>query len=191
MLKALTQATTKTKQMNKNTRINIFIENEYESFSPQPDLAKLTKDAEAMLRYFLSKKEWVEESCLKGYDPQLLYFDAVLCDDDRIHEINREYREKDAPTDVITFAIFADSPPQERFIFDNEINLGEIIISLDRTKIQAIENSHNHESFEDELYFLVAHGILHLLGYDHQTEDLLQKMWDIQHEMIKGALFDV
>lgn len=191
MLKALTQATTKTKQMNKNTRINIFIENEYESFSPQPDLAKLTKDAEAMLRYFLSKKEWVEESCLKGYDPQLLYFDAVLCDDDRIHEINREYREKDAPTDVITFAIFADSPPQERFIFDNEINLGEIIISLDRTKIQAIENSHNQESFEDELYFLVAHGILHLLGYDHQTEDLLQKMWDIQHEMIKGALFDV
>lgn len=178
--------------MNKDIEINIFIENEYEEFSHSIDMAKLTKDAEAMVRCFLSKKDWVKESCLNDYeDCKLLYFDAVLCDDEKIHEINREYREKDAPTDVISFAIFADTPKEERFIFDNEINLGEIIISLDRTKIQALENSHLRQTFEAELYFLLAHGILHLLGYDHMSEDTLQIMWDIQHEMIEGAGINV
>ena len=79
--------------------------------------------------------------------------------------------------------MFADSPEEERFIFDNEINLGEIIISLDTTSRQAKENN---KSFKDELYFLLAHGILHLLGYDHMTEETLQEMWDIQTKMIAG-----
>ena len=121
----------------------------------------------------------------------MLYFDVVLCDDKKIHEINREYRQKDSPTDVITFAIFADSPQEERFIFDNEINLGEIIISLDRAKEQAFDGSHEQQTFKQELYFLLAHGILHLLGYDHEDEQSLQKMWNIQQEMINGAKVDV
>lgn len=173
------------------TDINIFIENEYEDFSQNIDTAKLTKDAVAMTEYFLKNKEWVNESCLKDYDFSLLYFDVVLCNDERIHEINHEYREKDCPTDVITFALFSDSPKEERFIFDNEINLGEIIISLDKALSQSKDKSHEQESFEDELYFLLAHGILHLLGYDHLTEEMLQNMWHIQQEMIKGSNLNV
>ncbi len=170
--------------------INIFIENTYEDFkAPETesfDIAQMTKDAVSMTRYFLSKKEWVEKSCLKGYDFSLLYFDTVLTDDSHIHEINREYRQKDRPTDVITFAIFADSPPEERFIFDNEINLGEIIISLDTALSQSKDESHENKTFKDELYFLLAHGILHLLGYDHQDEETLKEMWTIQQEMINN-----
>ncbi len=179
--------------MIKNTKINVFIENEYENFDEKIDISQLSQNCERMLRYFLQNQNWLEDSCLVDYRDscELLYFDTVLFDDEKIHEINREYRQKDAPTDVITFAIFADSPIEERFVFDNEINLGEILISLDRTKVQAGDNSHHQKSFEAELYFLLAHGILHLLGYDHQDEDSLQRMWDIQQEMIKGAGLNV
>lgn len=170
--------------MNNLKNIDIFIENTYENFAQLPDLAVVTKDAVEMVNNFLDNEEWVKNSCLNGYDFDLLYFDIVLCDDEKIHEINREYRQKDSPTDVITFAIFADSSPEERFIFDNEINLGEIIISLDRTLAQSQDLQHGNNSFNKELYFLIAHGILHLLGYDHQDEDSLMKMWNIQQEMI-------
>ncbi len=170
--------------MSKTKEINIFIENTYEAFSQTLDLPQITTDAVAMVNTFLENKQWVENSCLSGYDFKLLYFDIVLCTDEKIHEINREYRKKDAPTDVITFAIFADSSEDERFIFDNEINLGEIIISLDRTLLQSTEQQHGNNSFNKELYFLIAHGILHLLGYDHQDEETLAQMWDIQQKMI-------
>ena len=170
--------------MTTKKEINIFIENAYENFESLPDLSEMTKAAVKMTEYFLSKKDWVQNSCLEGYDFDLLYFDVVLTDDEKIHEINKQYRQKDAPTDVITFAMFADSPKEERFIFNNEINLGEIIISLDTALAQSKNECHENKTFKDELYFLLAHGILHLLGYDHQDETTLKHMWNLQHEMI-------
>ena len=72
--------------------INIFIENTYEDFKAPDtesfDIAQMTKDAVAMTRYFLSKKEWVEKSCLKGYDFSLLYFDTVLTDDNHKKDLS-------------------------------------------------------------------------------------------------------
>ncbi len=172
--------------MTTKKEINIFIENAYENFESLPDLSEMTKAAVKMTEYFLSKKDWVQNSCLEGYDFDLLYFDVVLTDDEKIHEINKQYRQKDAPTDVITFAMFADSPKEERFIFDNEINLGEIIISLDTALAQSKNECHENKTFKDELYFLLAHGILHLLGYDHQDETTLKHMWNLQQEMIEN-----
>ena len=172
--------------MTTKKEINIFIENAYENFESLPDLSEMTKTAVKMTEYFLSKKDWVQNSCLDGYDFDLLYFDVVLTDDEKIHEINKQYRQKDAPTDVITFAMFADSPKEERFIFDNEINLGEIIISLDTALAQSKNECHENKTFKDELYFLLAHGILHLLGYDHQDETTLKHMWNLQQEMIEN-----
>ena len=177
--------------MNKKAKINIFIENEYKDFSEQIDLALLTKNTSKMVEFFLEQKEYTNKSCLTEYDYKLLYFDIVLCNNETIHRINNEYREKDCPTDVITFAMFADSPKEERFIFDDEINLGEIIISLDKTLEQSKDQKHHQHTFEEELNFLIAHGILHLMGYDHQTEDLLEQMWQIQQEMINGAKANV
>ena len=101
---------------------------------------------------------------------------------DKIHEINRDYREKDKPTDVITFALFADSDEEERFIFDDEINLGEILISLDKTQEQAQSNDH---SFSEELFFLISHGIMHLLGFDHMSEKELEYMLDQQQKSME------
>ena len=172
--------------MTNNIEINVFIENEYEDFCENLGVAKLTRDSESLVKEFLKKQIWVEQSCLKDYHFSQLCFDVVLLNNERIQEINRDYREKDVPTDVITFAIFADSPKEERFFFDGEINLGEILISLDKTKEQSQDASHHKDSFEDELKFLFAHGILHLLGYDHQDEETLKQMWDIQEELLKG-----
>lgn len=165
--------------MNK-PELNIFVEDTVESGL---DLGKVTKNLQKMTSFFLSQENLVKNSCLDGYNYETLCFDIVFCNNEEIHRINKEYRNMDKATDVISFAMFADSMPEERFIFDDEINLGEIILSLEKTKSQAIENG---QTFEDELYFLLAHGILHLMGYDHLTEETLCEMWDIQKEMTEG-----
>lgn len=167
--------------------INVFIENIYEDFNLEQngvDLSKLITDSVLMTEYFLAQKSKVQNSCLNNCEFDNLYFDVVLTNDEKIHEINREYRQKDCSTDVITFAIFADSPEDEKFVFDNEVNLGEIIISLDTALKQSKDNSHHQTTFKEELYFLLAHGILHLMGYDHQDEETLNEMWQLQKEMI-------
>lgn len=159
---------------------NIFIHKEYPDF--KIDEVEILKNTKKMFSCALKLENIEQNSCIAGYEYEILTFDILFCDNKKIHQINLEYRQKDCPTDVISFAIFADSPKNERFIFDNEINLGEIIISLDKTKLQAEENSH---TFEKELYFLIAHGILHILGFDHQDEKSLEYMWHTQEKMIE------
>ena len=166
--------------------INVFIENIYEDFNLEEygvNISELISDSVLMTEHFLSQDINVQNSCLNNCEFKSLYFDVVFTNDEKIHEINREYRQKDCTTDVITFAIFADSPEDEKFIFDNEVNLGEVIISLDTALKQSKDNSHHQTTFKDELYFLLAHGILHLMGYDHQDEKTLNEMWQLQKEM--------
>jgi len=146
-------------------KVNIFIENIYEDF--KLDEVKFHDDAKKMFKYAISLDEVKKSYCLKDKSFKTIVFDIVLCNDNEIHRINKEYRQIDRPTDVITFAIFSDSPEDEKFIFDGEINLGEIIISLDTIKKQAQENK---TTFDDELRLITSHGILHLLGFDHLTE---------------------
>ncbi len=162
--------------------LNIFIENIYSAF--EIDDVQILSNTKKIVEFFFGQKDLISKSCLQGYDFDTLCFDVVLCDNEKIQEINREYRQKDCPTDVISFAIFADSPVEERFIFDDEINIGEIIISLDKIKEQAVE--HNN-SFEAELYYLLSHGILHCLGFDHPTEVEYKYMVDFQ-EKAKAAI---
>ena len=97
-----------------------------------------------------------------------------------------EYRNKDYPADIITFAIFADD--DSKFILDADINLGEIIIALDKVKEEA-----KNKNIEDEyeLYFLISHGILHLLGFDHQTEEDYNFVIGIQNKALEYALGEV
>lgn len=166
-------------------KVEIFIENDYVGVQKFGiNLKDLTKKSGCMMNFILNNYELTEQSCLKDYDYEKIYFDVVLCNNARIHQINKEYRKIDRPTDVISFAIFSDSEKNERFIFDGEINLGEIIISLDKTLEQSNENS---TSFKNELYCLLAHGILHLLGFDHQCEKDLESMLDLQRKMIEDC----
>ena len=89
-----------------------------------------------------------------------LYLSLLLTDNRNIQVINREYRDKDAPTDVISFAYHE----TEDFNIGPYDTLGDIIISLERVE------EHNH-SFEREFYYVLTHGILHILGYDHIEEE--------------------
>ncbi|WP_366160423.1 rRNA maturation RNase YbeY [Bacillus infantis] len=101
---------------------------------------------------------------------------------DRIQEINREYRDKDKPTDVISFAM-EELGEGETEIAGEGIPrvLGDIIISIQRTEEQAAEYGH---SFERELGFLAVHGFLHLLGYDHETDEEEREMFGRQKDIL-------
>ncbi|MEK4424552.1 rRNA maturation RNase YbeY [Solibacillus sp. FSL K6-1523] len=100
-----------------------------------------------------------------------------------IHEINREYRDKDQPTDVISFAMEELGEDEIQIIGEGMPRvLGDIIISTDRTREQAEEYGH---SFERELGFLAVHGFLHLLGYDHMTAEDEKLMFGKQDEVLE------
>lgn len=107
---------------------------------------------------------------------------VTFVDDEVIKEINREYRNKDYVTDVISFALNDDDTDLH---FEEEIPnlLGDIIISYPTMIRQAEEYGH---SVERELGFLVVHGFLHLLGYDHMTEEEEKIMFTKQEEILEA-----
>ncbi|KGA81203.1 rRNA maturation factor [Lysinibacillus fusiformis] len=100
-----------------------------------------------------------------------------------IQDINREYRGKDQPTDVISFALEELGEGEMALTFEGMPRiLGDIIISTDRAKEQAEEYNH---SFERELGFLAVHGFLHLLGYDHMEPEEEKVMFTKQDEILQ------
>lgn len=103
----------------------------------------------------------------------------------RIHEINRDYRHIDRPTDVISFALEEMGKDEVAIVPEDDEPrvLGDIIVSIEKTKEQA--ESYGH-SFERELGFLVIHGLLHLLGYDHMNEEDEKKMFGLQEEILSS-----
>lgn len=102
-----------------------------------------------------------------------------------IQQINKDYRQKDAPTDVISFAIEDEGadelPLLMETVADLPRELGDIIISLERAAEQAEEYGH---SFERELGFLAVHGFLHLNGYDHMTVEEEKEMFGLQRKIL-------
>ena len=111
------------------------------------------------------------------------YFtDVTIVDNERIHEINRDYRHIDRSTDVISFAFLDDKNeiiPQD----GSPISLGEIIISYQKAEEQAKEYNH---SLVREMSFLFVHGMLHLLGYDHMKKEDEIIMFKLQDEILGG-----
>lgn len=119
----------------------------------------------------------------------------TVVDNAKIHEINREYRSIDRPTDVISFAIEDNDDEDFDVFFEQHFSdesdlgefaiprlLGDIFISIDKVEEQAKEFGH---SFEREMGFLVVHGFLHLNGYDHQTPEEEKEMFDLQEVILK------
>lgn len=105
---------------------------------------------------------------------------VTFVDDESIREINRQYRDKDQVTDVISFALNDDDT---ELVVDEAIPnlLGDIIVSYPRVLEQAEEYQH---SVDRELGFLVIHGFLHLLGYDHMTEEEEKVMFKKQEDIL-------
>lgn len=106
-----------------------------------------------------------------------IIYNVIIVDNEQIHEINKEYRGIDRPTDVISFALEDD----KSFNRTDIRVLGDIYISIDKVKSQSEEYGH---SFKRELYFLAVHGFLHLLGYDHMEKDDEEKMFKKQEEVL-------
>lgn len=103
-------------------------------------------------------------------------FNIIIVDNEYIHTLNREHRGIDRETDVITFAL----EDYEDITYEDYRLLGDIYISIDKARSQAKEYGH---SFLRELSFLAVHGFLHLLGYDHMTEED-EKVMFARQEMI-------
>ena len=105
------------------------------------------------------------------------YISFIIVDNNEIQKINREYRKIDRPTDVITFANIDDEEGDEI-----PVELGDIFISWEKVIEQANEYGH---SILREFAFLVTHGMLHALGYDHQNEVDESLMFGIQDEILE------
>lgn len=100
---------------------------------------------------------------------------------EEIRELNRQYRNKDAATDVLSFPMY---DKDEELLVDDEdelLMLGDIIISVEKAREQALAYGH---SFQRELAFLAVHGFLHLIGYDHETAAEETKMMARQEEIL-------
>ena len=105
-------------------------------------------------------------------------FNIIFVSNEKIHEINKEFRHADRITDVISFAL-EDNPD---IVYDDFRLLGDIYIAIDVAYDQAIEYNHSRER---EVCFLATHGLLHLLGYDHMTEEEEKEMFGKQEELLK------
>ena len=107
----------------------------------------------------------------ENIDTEITEMSLSFVGKEEIQEINRDYRGKDVPTDVISFAL------------NDEVNsIGDVIICVDIAHEQAKEYEH---SFDREIGFLAVHGFLHLLGYDHMTEEDEKEMFGKQDEILE------
>jgi len=107
-----------------------------------------------------------------------------LSDDVEIQELNRDYRHQDKPTDVLAFAALeAELPNLVTSAPDIPLYLGDIIISVETASKQAVEQGH---ALATELAWLAAHGLLHLLGWDHPDEASLQRMLEKQETLLQA-----
>ena len=139
---------------------------------------KQNKENEALLNKVI-------ETCFKEekLENKNLYVNIVLTNPENIRKINKEYRNLDKETDVLSFPMFEKEELENIQIVTKDV-LGDIVISIEKVKAQAIEYGH---SFERELAYMAVHGFYHLMGYDHieehdkkvmreKEENILQKL---------------
>jgi len=145
--------------------MSVLVSNLQEEIAIDGDLTKLITDvAEAILKS-------------EGYGEEA-EVSIVFVDDEYIKSLNSEYRGIDHPTDVLSFAMLEGQalPGQEE-----ELILGDVVISLQTARRQAYEYGH---SFQREVAYLAAHGVLHLLGYDHQDPESREEMRSKEEEIL-------
>lgn len=114
---------------------------------------------------------------LEVMDAKESIFTIIFVTKEEIHELNKQYRGVDRVTDVISFAL---EDAHDVSLTDVRV-LGDIYICIDRMKEQAIEYNHSETR---ELSFLTVHGLLHLLGYDHQTKEEEEVMFNLQRKIL-------
>lgn len=128
----------------------------------------------------LEEENRVIEYALKYKKLNDVMFNVIFVDNKTIRDINREYRGIDRETDVISFAL----EDNEDIKFEFGRLLGDIYISVDKMKEQALEYGHSELR---EMAFLTVHGLLHLLGYDHMTKEDEEVMFKEQELILNGC----
>ena len=103
---------------------------------------------------------------------------VTFTDNEGIQEINREYRNIDSATDVLSFPMYE---AEEALVDEEVILFGDIVISLERAQEQSVEFGH---SLEREVMYLLVHGLLHLCGYDHMNDDDKKVMRRKEEELL-------
>ena len=130
----------------------------------------------------IEELDTVEKVLLKASEKEKLEntsFNLIIVDNNYIHELNKNYRNIDRETDVITFALEDD----DTLVLPEDVRiLGDIYISIDKARSQAEEYGH---SFLREICFLAVHGFYHLLGYDHMTPEDEAVMFKKQEEVLE------
>ena len=131
----------------------------------------------------------VIEKCfeIEGLRNTQLIITITLTTPENIKEINKKYRNIDKETDVLSFPMFEREELQEKIKnnqFTHEDVLGDIVISIEQVKKQAVEYGH---SFERELSYMMVHGFYHLMGYDHMTEEEKKEMRE-KEDKVLGVL---
>lgn len=136
----------------------------------------LNKEQQDLVKQLIEKTAELEQ--LEGD----IEVSVTFVTEEQIQEINAEYRNKNQPTDVISFALNDQVEGEVDVVGEGMPNmLGDIIISVPHIKRQAEEYEH---TFERELGFLTVHGMLHLLGYDHNTEAEEKEMFSRQENIL-------
>jgi probable rRNA maturation factor len=133
---------------------------------------------------FINTEEWgIEEKVFKPVVARLKRqlpktkgpLNVIFVDDAEIHRLNKTYRHKDQPTDVLSFSFIGDKDPNP------DSTLGEIYISVPTAKKQA---PHYGNTLEKELQKLLVHGTLHVFGYDHEKESDYKKMSAMENKIL-------
>ncbi len=136
--------------MSNKNHLRIYFQNEQGIFEVTYGLQMIVREAiEATLKY-----EKMKTSC---------EISVTFTNNEKIHVLNKQFRDVDKPTDVLSFPLI-DFNSAEPKIKNEKIMLGDIVLSLEKAHSQSLEYGH---SFDREVAFLVAHSVLHLLGYDH------------------------
>ena len=115
-----------------------------------------------------------------------LSLSLTICDNEYIAVLNKEYRNIDKETDVLSFALEDDADEDDlldMIDLTGVREIGDIVISIDRVRSQAREYGHSEKR---EICFLFTHGLLHLLGYDHQQEDEEKEMFGLQELVLSN-----
>lgn len=133
------------------------------------DIAEINfLDIEENTEYVDTLNKVLEECFLEEkLKDKKLYVNIVLTNPENIRKMNKEYRNIDKETDVLSFPIFEKHELEERQTINEDV-LGDIVISIERVEEQAKEYGH---SFERELSYMAVHGFYHLMGYDHIDEE--------------------
>jgi len=112
----------------------------------------------------------VVNAALSGFEVEETELSVVLADDGFVQNLNRDYRDKDKPTNVLSFP--QDSPM-----------LGDVVLAYETVKREAEEQD---KAFEDHAAHLLVHGVLHLLGYDHENDEDAEEMEALEVEILNG-----